>query len=121
MGAGIVMFSVFLALVLYKPDMTTISFSFLLVGICCAYQILAIYKATTYVEDNLAGITTATANMIIMSFGYFFHSSIGIVIELFREEYGVSSILYGTAIIPICILISIIGFLFLSYKDRSTA
>ena len=53
----------------------------MLVGICCAYQILAIYKASTYVREEVAGLTTAVANMIIMIFGYAFHATIGAVVN----------------------------------------
>lgn len=55
---------------------------FMIVGIFCAYQILAIYLASTFMSEQLAGLTTACANMIIMSFGYIFHSFIGKIMTL---------------------------------------
>ncbi len=87
-----------------------------IVGICCAYQILAIYKASTYVPENVVGLTTATANMIIMSFGYIFHSGIGYVIKV-TGKYGATSFNYGIATIPIALFIGSTGFIILSIKE----
>ena len=68
--AGIVMLAVFVMLVAGILEYKSITTLFFIVGICCAYQILAIYKASTYVPENIAGLTTAVDNKIIMSFGY---------------------------------------------------
>lgn len=58
-----------------------LSVLFMMIGVFCAYQILAIYLASTYVEEHLVGLTTACANMIIMVFGYVFHSLIGQILQ----------------------------------------
>lgn len=58
-----------------------LSVLFMVIGVFCAYQILAIYLASTYVEERLVGLTTACANMIIMVFGYVFHSIIGQILQ----------------------------------------
>ena len=89
-----------------------------MVGLCCAYQILAIYKASTYVPENVAGLTTAVANMIIMSFGYIFHSSIGIIVKLSHAAEGVLAYSYGISIIPISLLIGTVGFFIIAYKEE---
>lgn len=117
-GAGIVMFGVFAMLVTGMMTESTITVGMLIVGLCCAYQILAIYKASTYVPENVAGLTTAVANMIIMSFGYVFHSIIGILIKIFSETGNSTSFIYGIAVIPITLILGTVGFLTVSYRER---
>ncbi len=113
-GSGIIMFLIFTSLILLKLDSSSISFSFIIVGICCAYQILAIYKASTFVADHVVGLTTAIANMIIMIFGYFFHSMIGFVIKESATHTDLSqAFIYGIGIIPTSLLIGSVGFMLL--------
>lgn len=117
-GAGIVMLMVFIALLAKVLTIDTITVSFILVGICCAYQILAIYKASTYVPEHVAGLTTAVANMIIMSFGYFFHSAIGFVIQWFGGTNSAQSFIYGIGIIPVTLFIGTVGFMIIAIYDQ---
>ena len=119
MGAGIVMMLVFLFLIFHQISANTIAFGFILVGICCAYQILAIYKASTYLPEEVAGITTAIANMIIMSFGYAFHTLIGLTVDAFGGPTLANAFTYGLSIIPLALAIAILGFFFLFYLERS--
>ena len=116
-GAGMVMAIVFIALIVTKLSSNTIAISFVLVGICCAYQILAIYKASTFVAASAAGLTTAVANMIIMIFGYGFHSVIGLVIKSYAENDN--AVAYGIAVIPITLVLGSIGFILIGYKKRA--
>ncbi len=111
-GAGIIMMITFIALVMVLLNVTSMTVGFIIVGVCCSYQILAIYKASTYVPENVAGLTTAVANMIIMSFGYFFHTAIGLVIT------NTQSYVYGISVIPIALAIGVVGFLALSYQEN---
>lgn len=93
-----------------------ITILFVLVGILCAYQILAIYAASTYVPERVAALTSAMANMIIMTFGYVFHSSIGAVIDFFSQRQGYApldsaqALSYGIWVIPLGLFIGAIGF-----------
>lgn len=119
-GAGVVMLLAFILLIAGILDLKTITISFFMVGICCAYQILAIYKASTYLPENVAGLTTAVANMIIMSFGYIFHSVIGAIIKSYSTSGAVDSFSYGISVIPITLLIGTIGFSLISYLERTT-
>lgn len=119
MGAGIVMMLVFLILIFHQISANTIAFGFILVGICCAYQILAIYKASTYLPQEVAGISTAIANMIIMSFGYAFHTIIGVTVDAFGGPSLANAFTYGLSIIPIALAIAILGFFSLFYLERS--
>lgn len=111
-GAGIMMMLIFFLLISYNISASIITVSLVIVGVCCAYQILAIYKASTYVSESAVGLTTAVANMIIMIFGYAFHSIIGIVVKLD------SSYKSGIAVIPVALLIGVVGFIYLGILDK---
>ena len=117
-GAGVFMLATFIALIAKMLTTSSIIISFILVGVCSAYQILAIYKASTYVPKNVAGLTTAVANMIIMTFGYVFHSSIGFVVNAYSGVSQVQSFIYGVGIIPLTLGIGIIGFFSLAYQEK---
>ena len=117
-AAGVIMFLIFTALVTGLLTITSIALGFILVGICCAYQILAIYKASTYVPDELAGLTTAVANMIIMSFGYGFHTMIGFVINTYGGTQTARAFVYGIGIIPVTLSIGVMGLLFMAYSEK---
>ena len=119
-GAGFVMFAIFTMLVAGVLTINSISVGFLIVGVCCAYQILAIYKASTYVPENVAGLTTAVANMIIMSFGYVFHSSIGLIIKYYQSAGEALAFSYGISFIPITLCIGALGFFIVSYQEQKT-
>ncbi|KTD19246.1 MFS transporter [Legionella jordanis] len=118
MGAGLFMMLVFLALISHHLTSATMTLGFVLVGICSAYQILAIYKASTYVPEHVAGITTAVANMIIMSFGYGFHSTIGLLINHFGGIKVTEAFTYGLAVIPVSLGLAVFGFSALFYQER---
>lgn len=113
-GSGIVMTICFSGLILKLFNVELISASFIIIGVCCAYQILAIYQASTYVNERVVGLATAIANMIIMSFGYAFHSVIGLVISLNGGAHSVDAFVNGVAIIPITLLIGSLGFILIS-------
>lgn len=121
--------SIFTILLLGYFSVTYMSVAFGFVGILCAYQILAIYKASTYVSDRLVSLTTAIANMIIMTFGYVFHSIIGKVINLFWDGsyynntplYSVESFTFGLSIIPIGLILAATGFTIFFLRDKQQA
>ncbi|CUI17381.1 major facilitator superfamily permease [Candidatus Protochlamydia naegleriophila] len=117
-GAGIVMTISFSALLIWHLATGAISVSFVLVGICSAYQILAIYKASTYVPEHVAGLTTAVANMIIMIFGYAFHATMGGVINAMGGPSASSALVYGIAVIPVALAIGAAGFFILFAKEK---
>jgi len=118
-AAGALMAASFFALLLWSLSSAALSVSFVLVGICCAYQILAIYKASTYTRESVAGLTTAIANMIIMIFGYAFHSVIGGVVNELGGASDSAALIYGVAVIPVALCIGTVGFLYLFIKERS--
>ncbi len=112
-GAGIAMAASFIFLETGQMNTSAITFAFILVGACSAYQILAIYKASTYVREEVAGLTTAVANMIIMTFGYGFHTMMGSVINAMGGPNTSEALLYGVAVIPIALCLGSTGFLVL--------
>lgn len=119
-GAGLTMAIAFTLLLFLplKPAMITICF--MLVGMCSAYQILAIYKASTYVRETVAGLTTAVANMIIMIFGYGFHTAIGSLINIFGGPHLSAALIYGIAVIPITLVLGTIGFTLILFSERTS-
>lgn len=117
-GAGIVMTVSFSALLIWHLATGAISISFVLVGICSAYQILAIYKASTYVPEHVAGLTTAVANMIIMIFGYAFHATMGGVINAMGGPNASPALVYGIAVIPVALAIGTSGFFIMFAKEK---
>jgi hypothetical protein len=117
-GAGAAMAVGFSALLLWHPIPSILSLNFIIVGICCAYQILAIYKASTYVREQVAGLTTAVANMIIMTFGYVFHAVIGYIVHAMGGPGTSQALMSGVAVIPLALLLGTGGFVFLAVQER---
>lgn len=118
-GTGLVMMICFSTLVASQMSPSMVTLSFILVGVCCAYQILAIYKASTYVREQVAGLTTALANMIIMLFGYAFHAIMGSVIDAMGGPSSSQALVYGISVIPIALCLGTIGFGFLYGAERN--
>jgi predicted MFS family arabinose efflux permease len=119
-GAGAAMALSFALMLSWNMPSGVLSFSFVVVGICSAYQILAIYKASTYVKEHVAGLTTAVANMVIMIFGYAFHTAIGTVINAMGGPEAAHAFAYGIAVIPITLCIGTAGFVLLLVKEKSS-
>lgn len=118
-GAGITMAICFSLLLFSHLTSGVLSLSLVLVGICCAYQILAIYKASTYVRVEVAGLTTALANMIIMIFGYVFHASIGGIVNIMGGANTSEALVYGLTVIPGALCLGICGFVFLFVREKA--
>jgi len=116
--AGAIMMLSFLALLLWQIPPTLLSINFIIVGVCSAYQILAIYKASTYVREEVAGLTTAVANMIIMTFGYAFHALMGGVIAFMGGTMHAEALWYGMLVIPIALFFGSAGFSYLLLSER---
>lgn len=117
-GAGAIMTLFFGIMLFWTISPTLMSISFIIIGICCAYQILAIYKASTYASEEVAGLTTAVANMIIMTFGYAFHSIIGGVVNAMGGAEQANALLYGLSVIPIALSLGTCGFIALHFLEE---
>ncbi len=115
-GSGLLMALLFSLMLFYSLTIFALSVSFALIGICSSYQILAIYTASTYASKERAGLATGLVNMIIMTFGYGFHTVIGIIINQTGGLTHSSALKYGIGIIPIGLWVGAIGFLLFSIK-----
>jgi predicted MFS family arabinose efflux permease len=120
-GAALIMAFCFFLVIGAKIHSHLISMNFILIGICCAYQIIAVAKVTTYVRSEVAGLTTAVANMIIMIFGYAFHSIIGTMVQAMGGPSSTRGLLYGVAVIPIALCLGAAGYFHLFLKERKVA
>lgn len=117
-AAGFIMTASFIALLLCQMTAGAVSVLFVLIGICGAYQILAIYTASTYVSQEVAGLTTAIANMIIMIFGYIFHTAIGGVVNAMGGPSTPQALIGGISVIPIGLCMGSVGFMLLMARNR---
>lgn len=120
-GAALFMGTVFLVMLYGFGSPELLSVLFTAVGVACAYQIIAIYVASTYVRERHVSITTALANMIIMTFGYFFHSIIGAMMGSHQSggNFSHEQYQYGLSVIPVCLFIASIGFMLQLKKRKS--
>jgi predicted MFS family arabinose efflux permease len=118
-SAGVTMALCFCLFLLWQLQPSFLSISFALVGACSAYQILAIYKASTYVREQVAGLTTALANMIIMIFGYAFHTVMGTIINTMGGPTTSQALTYGVAVIPVALFLGTLGFICLALTEKA--
>lgn len=117
-GAAIAMMVCFLLMLSWHMPSGALSLIFVLIGVCCAYQILAIYKASSYASEQVAGLTTAVANMIIMIFGYAFHTIIGGVVNAMGGANTPHALMFGVAVIPIALCLGACGFALLLIQEK---
>ena len=129
-GSGIVMALGFVYLMTGYMHLSMMAAVLTIVGIACAYQIPLIYKASTYVEEKARGVAMSVANMIIMTFGYVIHSSIGQLLTLFWQGqttvegvpfYDASTYTTAISVIPIGLGIGVIGLSFLFFKKKGSS
>lgn len=118
-GAGITMTACFVTMLVWHLTPGMLSFCFVLVGVCSAYQILAIYQASSYVPERVAGLTTAVANMIIMIFGYAFHTTIGSTINAMGGATDPQSLVYGISVVPVSLCMGTAGFILLGIMVKN--
>ena len=117
-GAGIIMAVSFFVMLIGIVNLTMMGIMLVLIGVACAYQIIAIYKASTYVPDNVVGLTTAFTNMAIMFFGYIFHTAIGSTVHYSGGVGSNDALIYGIGIIPIALTIGVVGFIGLMITEK---
>ena len=118
MGAGTIMGLIFLSLIKQVFNFESMIVSFAVVGVCCAYQIIAIYKASTYVSEDMSSLATAAANMIIMIFGYVFHTIIGLTMDYFGGVSQKTAWNASMSVIPIMLGVGVLGITFLLFLDK---
>ena len=116
--SALVMIVSFTIILITRVDIEILYILFFIIGMCSAYQVIAVYKASSYVKKHVVNLTTSFANMIIMLFGYFFHSLIGLVISYMGGHEDVVALKYGVAVIPGCLLLAFIGMSVLALLDK---
>ncbi|MGN7618716.1 MAG: hypothetical protein ACTJLM_01760 [Ehrlichia sp.] len=97
----------------------------MIIGFFSSYQIVATCHILRHVTDNVVALTSAVNNMIVMVFGYFFHTAISCIIDLnwdgtiidSEPVYTKALMLKSMACIPAGLIIGLIGFLYLKYRD----
>ena len=122
MTAAIIMAGIFVLLLFVPVPQIWLPVLLVLIGVCSAYQIPAITKATFYVPEKLVGFTTAFVNMVIMMFGYLYHGAIGVALGQNHEAgaamYTLEQFKMGLLVIPIGLTVGFIGFAWLRYTSR---
>lgn len=114
-------FTVLSFVMLLMGQCGTVSSAFVLltvIGFCSAYQLVTICKAIEYVGQSAVALATAVSNMIIMLFGYFFHTIIAAIVNANwdgvitngQAEYGVDVLVKSLMVVPIGALIGTLGF-----------
>lgn len=128
--SAFMMAGAFILLLTGQLSTPLLSILFTVVGVFCAYQILAIYVASTFVEERLVGLTTACANMIIMIFGYVFHTLIGQILKHSWDGqmssgvpvYDMQAYTNALSVIPAGLILAGLGYIvLLGYKKRKLA
>ncbi|KJV65631.1 MULTISPECIES: MFS transporter [Ehrlichia] len=116
----------FLTLYISSSSVVLVTISFFLMGFFSAYQIIATCKVLSYVNDSVVALATAVNNMIVMAFGYFFHTAVSCVIGLLWDGkvmdsepvYTKALMLKSMLFIPGGLLVGAIGFMYLKYLSR---
>lgn len=120
--SAIVMCLCFVLLLFAPLSVWMLTALFLIVGICSAYQVLVIYQVSTFVDRHHSGLATALANMIIMIFGYVFHSAIGQMVSVYSDQSQGGStatpegLIAGIATIPAAMGVSVVGLLYCMHQ-----
>ncbi|MGN7679050.1 MAG: MFS transporter [Anaplasma sp.] len=97
------------------------------VGFCSAYQLVTLCKAIGYVGKESVALATATSNMVIMIFGYFFHTVIAFSIDSHcggggvPVEYGSDLLVKSMLVVPLGTLVGTLGFMLLKYREARNA
>ncbi|WP_339045429.1 MFS transporter [Candidatus Mesenet endosymbiont of Agriotes lineatus] len=91
----------------------------LLIGGASAYQVVATCKAISYACSNMVAIATAISNMIVMFFGYFFHTLMSEIIGFYSNGNESAAFVKSISIVPISLVIAVIGFLWLRCKENN--
>lgn len=109
----------FVGIVFLKLHTLILAVMMALVGVASAYQVFVLYKTISYVPKALAGQASAVGNMIIMIFGYLFHSAIGGVTHLLKPTVGTLDAYPLRAAMLIIPLAQVLAYMMLlSFKDQ---
>jgi len=116
-ASGVIMILCFVYILSRNANANSLYYTCALIGICCAYQVVIISKIATFVSEERSGMAGAVVNMIIMTFGWVFHNSIGMTMDRLWDgamvdgikSYSADSFITSISIIPVAMVIAIIG------------
>lgn len=109
---GVFMALAFSLLLSVKMSAPVLSVLFFGVGVCSAYQVLMFYQVSTYLAEADKTMSSVAANMIIMIFGYVFHTVIGKSMGWLASSSNVdgfhdaSILAQGISMIPMALVIA---------------
>ncbi len=123
---GLSMAFSFLFLLTSSVNALAMGLLFSIIGFFSAYQIFIIYLVTRSVGKAWVGLASAYANMIIMSFGLVFHTTIGALMDYFWKGatshgiriYDAAAYISSVSVIPIALLVSSVGFMYLKWRSK---
>lgn len=118
-AVGAIMVFCFSMLLLAKdlpyPLLSTL---FIITGVCCGFQVPALYTGSIFVKQRRASSMGSTVvNMIMMSFGHIIHTIVGFSINCLGGLESLSALNKGLWIIP---LAGTFGFLIFYYLYKTT-
>jgi predicted MFS family arabinose efflux permease len=113
--ANAILISILLSnLILTRDTIYVLCFA---IGFLTTHEIAIFTMLTRIIDKDRISISIAIVNMIIMSFGFIYHATIGYIIEIFFTSSGIDLFLYSTlayqasfSVIVIGILLGVIGF-----------
>ncbi|MDX1924563.1 MAG: MFS transporter [Rickettsiaceae bacterium] len=128
-GCGLLVSVIFMILfVVHEPSIYFISSLMFILGITCCYQVLVFTTVSNLVPKESAAVAIAIVNCINMSFGYFFHTIVSLLIHYdwsgamnseYVPVYDISDFMAGLRAIPILNMVGAFGFLLLSSKLKN--
>jgi predicted MFS family arabinose efflux permease len=125
-NCGIVMFTMFLVLIMYRPNIVLTTMIFILIGICCGYKVLIIYMNNKNSAIRYQNLAAALTNMSFFLSGSIFHSAIGKIVHLNWNgqiqdniiAYSPHAYIFGISIIPIGLLLGVLGISWLKFFSK---
>ena len=99
-----------------------------LVGLVSSYQVIVVDRVMSYVPLRLIAITSAVCNMIMMSFGTFFHTTIAELVAYYWDGEMHSGVHVYTAevlqnsmsVIPVCAAVATLAFVLISVSRHKS-
>ncbi|CAH58477.1 MFS transporter [Ehrlichia ruminantium] len=124
--SAVAMLGAFVLMFIASSSVVLVLISFFILGFFSAYQIIATDEILRHVDSNVVALTSAVNNMIVMGFGYVFHTAISYVLDLSWDGKIVDSVpvydktlmLNAMLCIPCGLLIGLVGFTYLKYKNK---
>lgn len=125
LASGLGMLVCFIYILSGRATEKSLYYTFLIIGLFCAYQVVVTAKVLTYVYLERSGMAAATSNMIVMAFGSIFHNAIGMRLDRLWDgamidgirSYSSDAFVSSIAIIPFAISIAVVGFVVIIITD----